>query len=82
MEYLYSISTVLSYIFLALFFIRVLINKKEIDFKSNKIEWQVIVSLLLLSIVPMANTFLTCSSIYFSILMNHDNFIKLMNREL
>ncbi|MBE6088508.1 MAG: hypothetical protein E7206_10805 [Clostridium beijerinckii] len=82
MEYLYSISTVLSYIFLVLFFIRIFINKKEIDFKSNKLEWQVLASLIILSIVPMANTFLTGSSIYFSILMKHDDFIKLMNREL
>jgi Na+-driven multidrug efflux pump len=82
MEYLYSISTVLSYTFLALFLIRILINRKNIDFENNKLEWQVIGSLIILSIVPMMNTFLTLSSIYISILMKHDDFIKLMNREL
>ncbi|MVX66632.1 hypothetical protein GKZ28_23465 [Clostridium chromiireducens] len=81
MEYLYSISTVLSYTFLVLLFIRVLINKKSINFKSNKIEWQVLASLITLSIVPMMNTFLTVSIIYISILMKHDDFIKLMNNE-
>jgi|GEM_PF-3523206 len=82
MEYLYSISTVLSYTFLVLFLIRILLNRKSIDFENNKLEWQVIVSLIILSIVPMMNTFLTLSSIYISILMKHDDFIKLMNREL
>ena len=82
MEYLYSISTVLSYTFLVLFLIRILLNRKSIDFENNKLEWQVIVSLIILSIVPMMNTFLTLSSIYISILMKHDDFIKLMNRDL
>lgn len=80
MAYLYLASTVLSYIFLILFLIRVLINRKNINFKENKFDWQVLASLIILSIVPMANTFLTCASIYFSMLMKHDNFIKLMNK--
>ncbi|AGF58472.1 putative integral membrane protein [Clostridium saccharoperbutylacetonicum] len=80
MLFLFSVSTLLSYIFLLLFLIRVLINRKNIDFKHNKFCWQVIMSLVILSIVPMANSFLAVFSIYFSLLMRHDNFIELMNR--
>lgn len=80
MLYLYSISTVLSYIFLILFLIRVLVNKKNIDFKNNNFHWQVLISLIILSILPMVNSFLIIGTVYFSILMKHDNFIQIMNK--
>jgi Na+-driven multidrug efflux pump len=79
MLYLYSISTALSYIFLIILLIRVLINKNNINFKSNKYDWQLLISLIIVSIVPMVNMFFAISSAYIAILMKHDNFIQLMN---
>lgn len=76
---LYLISTVLSCIFLIFFFIRVLLNKKNIDFKNNNFGWQVLLSLILVSITPMVNLFMVAFNAYISILMRHDNFIHVMN---
>lgn len=79
MMYLYSISTVLSYIFLILFFIRVLINKNNINFKNNNFGWQVLLSLIILSIIPMVNMFMAIFNIYISTFMKRANFIQIMN---
>jgi hypothetical protein len=79
MLYLYSMSAKLNFIFLILFFIRVLLNKNNIDFKNSNFSWQVLISLIILSITPMVNMFMLMFNAYISILIKHDNFIQIMN---
>lgn len=79
MLYLYSISIKLNFIFLILFFIRVLLNKNNINFKNSNLGWQVLTSLIVLSVAPMVNMFMVIFNAYISILMKHDNFIEIIN---
>lgn len=79
MFYLYSISIGLSYISLILLLIRVFANKNNINFKSNKYNWKLFISLIIISILPIINVFLMFSSVYISILMKKENFIEFMN---
>lgn len=79
MLYLYSISIKLNFIFLILFFIRILLNKNNINFKTSNFGWQVLASLIVLSVTPMVNMFMVIFNAYISILMKHDNFIQIIN---
>lgn len=79
MLYLYSISIKLNFVFLILFFIRVLLNKNNINFKNSNFGWQVLTSMIILSIAPMVSIFMVIFNAYISILMKHDNFIEIMN---
>lgn len=79
MLYIFFISTSLNCVLLILFFIRLLLNKNKIDFKNNKFGWQTLMSLIILSIVPMVNIFMVIYNAYISLLMKNDNFIQIMN---
>lgn len=79
MFYLYSISIELCLISWILFLIRVYFNKKNINFKSDKYNWKLIVSLLIINIIPVINIILALSSTYASILMKKDKFLEFMN---
>lgn len=79
MFYLYSISIELCFISLILFLIRVFINKKNINFKSNKYNWKLVISILVINIIPIINIILALSSTYASILMKKDKFLEFMN---
>lgn len=79
MLYLYSLSIPFSFIFLILLFLRVVINRNSIEFKSNKYNWKLGVSLVIICIVPVINVFFALTSAYISILMKKANFLKFMN---
>jgi hypothetical protein len=79
MLYLYSISIELSCMSLILFLIRVFSNKNNINFKSNKYNWKLLISLIIIISLPIINIFLMFSSVYASILMKKENFIEFMN---
>jgi len=79
MLYLYLISIKLSCLSLTLLLIRVFVNKNNINSKSNKYNWKLFISLIVISILPIINIVFAISSAYTSILMKNENFIKFMN---
>lgn len=79
MYYLYSLSIMISFLCLVLLLIRVLINRVNINFKSNKYNWKFFASLIVIGILPIINMFLALTSAYLSILMKKDKFIDFMN---
>lgn len=76
---LYLISIKLSCLSLILLLIRLFANKNNIKFKGTKNSLVLFISVLAVSFIPIVNVFFTISSAYISILMKHENFIKLMN---
>jgi len=76
---LYLISIKLSCLSLILLLIRLFVNKNNLKIKDNKNKFILFISLLVISIIPIINIIFTISSVYISILMNNENFIKLMN---
>ena len=76
---LYLISIKLSCLSLTLLLIRVFVNKNNINAKSNKYNWKLFISLIVISIMPIINIVFAISSAYASILMKNENFIKFMN---
>lgn len=76
---LYLISVKLSFLSLLFLLIRLFVNKKNIQFKNNKNSLILFISVLVVSFVPIINVIFAISSAYISILMKHENFIKLMN---
>jgi len=76
---LYLISVKLSFLSLIFLFIRLFANKKNINFKNNKNRLILFISVLVVSFIPIINVIFAISSAYISILMKHENFIKLMN---
>lgn len=79
MLYLYSISIMVSCISLILLLIRLFINKGNINLKSNKYNWKLFITLIIISIIPIINIFFIISSIYISIFMKKEKFINLLN---
>lgn len=79
MNYLYSISIGLSFISLMLLIMRVILNKKNIKFNRKKYNWKVVITLVVISIIPIINLFLMLTNTYISILMNKNKFIEFMN---
>ncbi|MDR3598693.1 hypothetical protein [Clostridium sp.] len=79
MFYLYSISIELCFVSLILFLIRVFLNKKNINFKSNKYNWKLFISIIIINMVPIINLIFMLSSAYASILMKKEKFIEFMN---
>lgn len=76
---LYLISIKLSFLSLIFLLIRLFANKNNIEFKDSKNSFILFISVLAVSFIPIINVFFTISSAYISILMKHENFIKLMN---
>jgi tellurite resistance protein TehA-like permease len=79
MFYLYSISIELCFVSLILFLIRVFLNKKNINFKSNKYNWKLFISIIIINMVPIINLIFMLSSAYASTLMKKEKFIEFMN---
>lgn len=75
----YLISIKLSFLSLIFLLIRLFANKKNIKLKGTKNSLILFISVLAVSFIPIVNVFFAISSAYISILMKHDNFIKLMN---
>lgn len=76
---LYLISIKSSCLSLILLLIRLFANRNNIKFKGSKNSLVLFISVLAVSFIPVVNVFFTISSAYISILMKHENFIKLMN---
>lgn len=79
MLYLYTISIKLSFISLILLLIRLVVNRDNINIIGNKEKRGLFVTILIISIVPVINIFLAISSIYISIFMKKEKFIKFIN---
>lgn len=76
---IYLISIKLSFLSLIFLLIRLFANKKNIKLKGTKNSFMLFLSVLIVSFIPIVNVFFAISSAYISILMKHENFIKLMN---
>jgi hypothetical protein len=76
---LYLISIKLSCLSLIMLLIRLFANKNNINIIGNKDRRGLFITILIISIVPIINIFFAISSIYISIFMKKENFIKFMS---
>ncbi|NOW91467.1 hypothetical protein B0H69_002675 [Clostridium beijerinckii] len=79
MLYLYTISIKLSCLSLILLLFRLVLNKNNINIFGNKEKRGLLITILIISIVPIINIFFAASSIYASIFMKKEKFIKFIN---
>lgn len=79
MLYLYLISIKLSCLSFILLLIRLFANKNNLKIKDNQNKAILFCSLLVVNIIPIINIIFAISSVYISILMKNENFIKLIN---
>ncbi|WP_241427040.1 hypothetical protein [Clostridium beijerinckii] len=79
MLYLYTISIKLSCLSLILLLFRLVLNKNNINIFGNKEKRGLLITILVISIVPIINIFFAASSIYASIFMKKEKFIKFIN---
>ena len=79
MFYLYSISLELCFVSLILLLIRIFLNKGNINFKSNKYNWKLFISIIIINIIPIINIVIMLSSAYASVFMKKEKFIEFMN---
>lgn len=79
MLYLYTLSIKLSCLSLILLLIRLFANRSNINIIGNKDKRGLFITILVISIIPVINIFFAISSVYISIFMKKEKFIRFMN---
>lgn len=76
---IYLMTIILFYLSFALCMVRLIVNKGNINLKSNTETWFTLIRLVAIGCIPIINIIFTLMYIYLSVLAEREKFIEFMN---
>lgn len=77
----YLVTILLFFVFFLLYILRCFINRNNIKLSGNNSSWFIFIRIFVIGLIPIVNVYFFMFFVYFSILADDEEFIRLINKE-
>lgn len=78
---MYLATILLYFVFFLLYILRCFINRNKIKLSGNNNSWFIFIRIFIIGLMPIVNVYFFMIFVYFSILADDEEFIRLINKE-
>lgn len=77
----YLVTILLFFVFFLLYILRCFINRNKIKLSGNNNSWFIFIRIFIIGLIPIVNVYFFMIFVYFSILADDEEFIRLINNK-
>lgn len=77
----YLATILVFFVFFLLYILRCFINRNKIKLSGNNNSWFIFIRIFIIGLIPIVNVYFFMIFVYFSILADDEEFIRLINKE-
>lgn len=78
---MYLATILLYFVFFLLYILRCFINRNKIKLSGNNNSWFIFIRIFIIGLMPIVNIYFFMIFVYFSILADDEEFIRLISKE-